>query len=101
MENISIMVREDDFILDIRIATLPTGAPSHDQLLLPKYADPTFIVGSSSTWIAREIESAIASGNKYIPDGEYLMDQACESLDPLLCHRLSAKWMSFLHPPFR
>ena len=89
MENVSVVVREGEFILDVVKTTLSTER--HDQVSAKEYADPTSIVGWSSSWMDPGhdgIESTI--GNEHIPDGECLTDQTCRLLDSLLCRRLSA-----------
>ena len=67
VENISIVVRKDEFILNVVITTLSTES-SLLAVADKKYAHPTSIVGSSITWIDYEIETTI--GNERVPDGE-------------------------------
>jgi hypothetical protein len=77
VENMSFIIREDDFVLDVMHASL--HKQGHHSAIMDKNDTLTSMVGSSRTWPGNEIGSA--SRDEDVPVRDVPMNQPCRSLD--------------------
>ena len=96
MENIAGVICEDEFVLDVVLATLQVGSFQSAVTDKNKPVRPRLLLRVVP---GQNLRSKVTTRNENVPSRDFPIhgDQACRPLGPPLCHKFSAELMSSLH----